>query len=63
MLIRETGPWGLLLLIIEQLGLPPTCRVTLTLSDGSWQEWELYGELRVQVGDCDDVLNCVAKPE
>jgi hypothetical protein len=45
------------------VGLPPTRKVTVTLSDGSWQERQLYGELRVQVGDRDDVFSCVAKPE
>ena len=54
---------GLPLSIIEQLGLPPTRKVTVTLSDGSRQERQLYGELRVQVGDRDDVFSCVAKPE
>jgi predicted aspartyl protease len=64
-LIVDTGARavGLPLSIIEQLGLPPTRRVTVTLSDGSWQERQLYGELRVQVGDRDDVFSCVAKPE
>ena len=54
---------GLPLSIIEQLGLPATRKVTVTLSDGSRQERQLYGELRVQVGDRDDVFSCVAKPE
>ena len=54
---------GLPLSIIEQLGLPPTRKVTVTLSDGSRQERQLYGELRVQVGDRDYVFSCVAKPE
>ena len=49
--------------IIEQLGLPATRKVTVTLSDGSRLERQLYGELRVQVGDRDDVFSCVAKPE
>ena len=37
----------------------------MTLSDGSRQERQLYGELRVQVGDRDDVSSCasLAKPE
>ena len=51
---------GLPLSIIEQLGLPPTRKLTVTLSDGSRQERQLYGELRVQVGDRDDVFSCVA---
>ena len=34
----------------------------MTLSDGSRQERQLYGELCVQ-GDRDDVFICVAKPE
>ena len=38
-------------------------KVTVTLSDGSRQERQLYAELRVQVGDRDDVFSCVAKPE
>ena len=54
---------GLPLSIIEQLGLPATRKVTVTLSDDSRQERQLYGELRVQVGDRDDVFSCVAKPE
>ena len=54
---------GLPLSIIEQLGLPATRKVTVTLSDGSRQERQLYGELRIQVGDRDDVFSCVAKPE
>ena len=54
---------GLPLSIIEQLGLPATRKVTVTLSDGSRLERQLYGELRVQVGDRDDVFSCVAKPE
>jgi len=64
-LIVDTGARavGLPLSIIEQLGLPPRRRVTVTLSDGSRQERQLYGELRVQVGDRDDVFSCVAKPE
>ena len=64
-LIVDTGARavGLPLSIIEQLGLPPKCKVTVTLSDGSRQERQLYGELRVQVGDRDDVFNCVAEPE
>ena len=64
-LIVDTGARavGLPLSIIEQLGLPPKCKVTVTLSDGSRQERQLYGELRVQVGDRDDVFSCVAKPE
>ena len=64
-LIVDTGARavGLPLSIIEQLGLPATRRVTVTLSDGSRQERQLYGELRVQVGDRDDVFSCVAKPE
>ena len=64
-LIVDTGARavGLPLSIIEQLGLPPTHEVTVTLSDGSQQERQLYGELRVQVGDRDDVFSCVAKPE
>ena len=64
-LIVDTGARavGLPLPIIEQLGLPPTRKVTVTLSDGSRQERQLYGELRVQVGDRDDVFSCVAKPE
>ena len=37
--------------------------MTVTLSDGSRQERQLYGELRVQVGDRDYVFSCVAKPE
>ena len=62
-LIVDTGARavGLPLTIIEQLGLPPTRKVTVTLSDGSRQERQLYGELRVQVGDRDDVFSCVAK--
>ena len=64
-LIVDTGARavGLPLPIIEQLGLPATRKVTVTLSDGSRQERQLYGELRVQVGDRDDVFSCVAKPE
>ena len=64
-LIVDTGARavGLPLSIIEQLGLPPTRKVTVTLSDGSRQERQLYGELRVQVGDRDDVFSCVSKPE
>ena len=64
-LIVDTGARavGLPLSIIEQLGLPATRKVTATLSDGSRQERQLYGELRVQVGDRDDVFSCVAKPE
>ena len=64
-LIVDTGARavGLPLPIIEQLGLLPTRKVTVTLSDGSRQERQLYGELRVQVGDRDDVFSCVAKPE
>ena len=64
-LIVDTGARavGLPLSIIEQLGLPPTRKVTVTLSDGSRQERQLYGELSVQVGDRDDVFSCVAKPE
>ncbi|MGA1121311.1 MAG: retroviral-like aspartic protease family protein [bacterium] len=64
-LIVDTGARavGLPLSIIEQLGLPATRKVTVTLSDGSRQERQLYGELRVQVGDRDDVFSCVAKPE
>ena len=64
-LIVDTGARavGLPLSIIERLGLPPTRKVTVTLSDGSRQERQLYGELRVQVGDRDDVFSCVAKPE
>ena len=49
--------------VIEQLGLPATRKVTVTLSDGSRQERQLYGELRVQVGDRDDVFSCVVKLE
>ena len=62
-LIIDTGARaaGLPLSIIEQLGLPATRKVTVTLSDGSRQERQLYGELRVQVGDRDDVFSCVAK--
>ena len=58
-LIVDTGARavGLPLLIIEQLVLPPTRKVTVTLSDGSRQERQLYGELRVQVGDWDDVFS------
>ena len=46
-LIVDTGARavGLPLSIIEQLGLPATRRVTVTLSDGSRQERQLYGEL------------------
>ena len=64
-LIVDTGARavGLPLPIIEQLGLPATRKVTVTLSDRSRQERQLYGELRVQVGDRDDVFSCVAKPE
>ena len=64
-LIVDTGARavGLPLSIIEQLGLPATRKVTVTLSDGSRQERQLYGELRVQVGDRDDVFSCVAKLE
>ena len=64
-LIVDTGARavGLPLSIIEQLGLPATRKVTVTLSDGSRQERQLYGELRIQVGDRDDVFSCVAKPE
>ena len=64
-LIVDTGARavGLPLSIVERLGLPPTRKVTVTLSDGSRQERQLYGELRVQVGDRDDVFSCVAKPE
>jgi len=64
-LIVDTGARavGLPLSIIERLGLPPTRKVTVTLSDGSRQERQLYGELRIQVGDRDDVFSCVAKPE
>ena len=64
-LIVDTGARavGLPLTITEQLGLPPTRKVTVMLSDGSRQERQLYGELRVQVGDRDDVFSCVAKPE
>ena len=64
-LIVDTGARavGLPLSIIERLGLPPTRKVTVTLSDGSRQERQLYGELRVQVGDRDDVFSCVAKLE
>ena len=64
-LIVDTGARavGLPLSIIEQLGLPATRKVTVTLSDGSRQERQLYGELRVQVGDRADVFSCVAKPE
>jgi predicted aspartyl protease len=64
-LIVDTGARavGLPLSIIEQLGLPATRKVTVTLSDDSRQERQLYGELRVQVGDRDDVFSCVAKPE
>ena len=64
-LIVDTGARaaGLPLSIIEQLGLPATRKVTVALSDGSRQERQLYGELRVQVGDRDDVFSCVAKPE
>ena len=64
-LIVDTGARavGLPLSIIEQLGLPATRKVTVTLSDGSRQERQLYGEWRVQVGDRDDVFSCVAKPE
>ena len=64
-LIVDTGARavGLPLPIIEQLGLPATRKVTVTLSDGSRQERQLYGELSVQVGDRDDVFSCVAKPE
>ena len=64
-LIVDTGARavGLPLPIIEQLGLPATRKVTVTLSDGSRKERQLYGELRVQVGDRDDVFSCVAKPE
>ena len=64
-LIVDTGARavGLPLSIIERLGLPPTRKVTVTLSDGSRQERQLYGELRVQMGDRDDVFSCVAKPE
>ena len=64
-LIVDTGARAvrLPLSIIEQLGLPPTRKVTVTLSDGSRQERQLYGELRVQVGDRDHVFSCVAKPE
>ena len=64
-LIVDTGARavGLPLSIIEQLGLPATRKVTVTLSDGSRQERQLYVELRVQVGDRDDVFNCVAEPE
>ena len=51
-LIVDTGTRavGLPLPIIEQLGLPATRKVTVTLSDGSCQERQLYGELRVQWG-------------
>ena len=51
-LIVDTGARavGLPLPIIEQLGLPPTRKVTVTLSDGSRQERQLYGELRVHGG-------------
>ena len=64
-LIVDMGAWvvGLPLPIIEQLGLPATRKVTVTLSDGSRQERQLYGESRVQVGDRDDVFSCVAKLE
>ena len=64
-LIVDTGvrAVGLPLPIIEQLGLPATRKVTVTLSDGSRQERQLYGELRVQVGDRDDVFSCAAKLE
>ena len=57
-LIVDTGARavGLPLSIIEQLGLPATRRVTVTLSDGSRQERQLYGELRVQVGDRKSVV-------
>ena len=64
-LIVDTGARavGLPESIIAQLGLPPTRKVTVTLSDGSRQERQLYGELRIQVGDRDDVFSCVGKPE
>ena len=64
-MIVDTGARavGLPLTIIEQLGLPPTRKATMTLSDGSRQERQLYGELRVQVGDRDNVFSYVTKPE
>ena len=51
-LIVDTGARavGLPLSIIEQLGLPATREVTVTLSDGSRQERQLYGELRWGIG-------------
>jgi predicted aspartyl protease len=64
-MIVDTGARaiGLPLSVIEQLGLPKTREVLVTLSDGSKQRRQMYGELRVQIGDRDSVFDCIAKPE
>ena len=64
-MIVDTGARaiGLPLSIIEQLGLPATRKVIVMLSDGSRQERQMYGELRVQIGDRDSVFDCIGKPE
>ena len=51
-LIVDTGARAvdLPLSIIEQLGLQPTRKVTVTLPDGNRQERQLYGDLRIHGG-------------
>ena len=63
LIAEEPGRLAYRCQLLINIGLPATRKVTVTLSDGSRQERQLYGELRVQVGDRDDVFSCVAKPE
>jgi len=64
-MIADTGARaiGLPLPVIEQLGLEKKRTVTTTLSDGSQQQRDLYGDLKLQIGDRDSVFTCIGKPK
>lgn len=64
-MIADTGARvvGLPIPIVEALGLPKTREVTVTLSSGERQKRPLFGELRVRIGDREDVFSCLGKPD
>jgi len=64
-MIADTGARavGLPMSIIQSLGLPQTREVTVTLSSGKREKRPLFGELRLRIGDREDVFSCIGKPE
>ena len=64
-MIADTGARAVALpkFIVTALGLPKMREVGVMLANGQKELRPLYGELRVQIGDRDDVFSCIANSD